>query len=323
MAWHSTWNDDDDDRSSGRYRYVRVGWQAGQRGTPGLWFILGITIFVYLFLQHSPAAIQYGPLSASDLFERGQVWRLLTFQFLHGGNSHIFWNMLILWMFGRTVEMQIGTRSFVWLYLFSGIAGGLAEALFNLTMFQITGNPGWMEISAVGASAGVMGMTIAFAALNPSAPILLFFILPVRAKYVAIGYFIVETLPLYEMLVSKGRVVSDGVAHAAHVGGMIYALVWIVLAGLVNRPWAHRYQAAFDRMKRSLRSSAPRREHPIVRGPNDTTGRTPPAPPRERDRDEERLDAILQKIHAQGLLSLTEDERRFLRQMSERKRDRS
>lgn len=328
MTWHPTWNDDESNRSQGRYRYVRLGGQGGQRGTPGLWWILGLTICVFLFLQGGKAAEsvrQYGPLTAEDLFQRGQVWRLVTFQFLHGGQSHIFWNMFVLWMFGRTVEMQIGTRRFVWLYFLSGVAGGLAEALFNVTMSQITGDSQWMTVGAVGASAGVMGMTIAFAALNPSAPILLFFILPVRAKYVAIGYFVWESWPLYVMVSSRGRMPSDGVAHAAHVGGMIYALAWVVLAGLANRPWAYRYQAAFDRLKRSLSgppaSPGVRREHPVVGGPNTVAGSDPLPRPRDKDKDEVRLDQILEKIHTQGLLSLTDEERRFLRQMSERKRD--
>ena len=328
MAWHPTWNEDENNRSQGRYRYVRVGGQSGQRGTPGLWVILGLTVSVFLFLQGgrmAEAVKSYGPLAADDLFQRGEIWRLVTFQFLHGDTSHIFWNMFILWMFGRTVEMQIGTRRFVWLYFLSGVAGGLAEALFNVAMSQITGNPQWMGISAVGASAGVMGMTIAFAALNPSAPILLFFILPVRAKFVAIGYFVWETWKLLAMVSSQGRMPSDGIAHAAHLGGMIYALAWVVLAGFVNRPWAHRYQATFERMKRSFRgpqaSGGGRREHPVVRGPNSGPGSEPPPRPRSKDKEEERLDGILEKIHREGLLSLSEEERRFLREMSERKRD--
>lgn len=316
MAWHPTWNEPPEERS--RWRHVRVRWSR-PGGTRGMWTLLLLNLGVFLFLQggeRGVAVLEWGSVSFNALFLKGQVWRLITFQFLHGDFNHILMNMFLFWMFGRIVEMQVGTRSFVVMYLLAGVTGGVAECLFNLAMSGITGDPEWLSVGAVGASAGVMGITMVFALMNPNAPILLFFILPIPAKWMAVGTFVLESWPLMQML-SHGAVASDGIAHAAHVGGMIYAIAWVALTGRVNWLWAWRLRSLFVQTRRRFErpSPPPRRDHPIIRGPNVGDRPGPTA------RDEARLDAILRKIHDGGLASLTDDERRFLRDMSERKRD--
>jgi len=318
MAWHPTWNEPE--RRESRYRHVRVQW--GTRGAAGTWAILVATVLVYLLLQshgrRSPASLaeKYGELVPALVLLDGQVWRLLTFQFLHGGAIHILGNMFLLWMFGRAVEFQIGTRRFLWLYLLSGVAGGLGQAMFDLMMSQITGDPGWMAIPSLGASAGVMGILIAFAVMNPHVPLLVYFVLPVRAWYVAVVYFFFESWPLFDMVRSRGTVPSDNIGHAAHLGGMIYALAWVIFTGRVNWPVARGIRRLLPSRPRAYRPDDREvyRQHPVVSGPN-TGGNV------SRDassEEEQRLDAVLRKIHESGLESLSDDERRFLRYMSER-----
>lgn len=321
MAWHPTWNEDDGGRGGGRYRHINARGAFRRPSTRGLWAIILLNVFVFIALQ-SPdpnAPInQYGPATAEDVLFKGQLWRLVTFQFLHGGTSHIFWNMFILWMFGRIVEMQVGTKRFLWLYLLAGVAGGLGNSLFGWTMSSLYNDPSWLTVGCIGASGGVMAITIAFALMNPKAPVLLFFILPIPAIWLAVGYFVLETWPLLSML-QTGRSPSN-VAYAAHVGGMLYALGWAILAGYVRTPWARRLQKGGEYLKQRFKPSpgsrrpAPRR-HPVMGGPHSGAASRP------KSKDEARLDGILRKIHEQGLMSLSESERRFLKDMSEKKRD--
>jgi membrane associated rhomboid family serine protease len=315
MTWRKSWNEP----TGGRYRYVRVRWQ-GSGSQTGLYALLILNVIVFLFLQRGsmgPAVNRYGPLSASGLFLHGRVWQLVTSQFLHASTDHILVNMFVLWMFGHVVEMQVGTRRFLTLYLACGVAGGLGECLFNVLMTHV-GWRGYMDAQTVGASAGVMGTVIAYAVMNPTSMIYVFFVLPVPAKWLAIGYFVLESYPLVREF-TQGHPAAGGgpaVAHAAHLGGMIYALLWAAYAGYIRSPLARGFQTAIDGLIRPFRPTLEvRRNHPVVGGPN--------SPPRDGPTalEEERLDAILRKIHEHGLNSLTEDERRFLRDMSERRRD--
>ena len=90
--------------------------------------IANIAVFVGCHFTggtHDSPLYDMGALTARLTLRHFQIWRLVTYQFLHGDLMHIFWNMLVLWMFGRVVEMQFGTRRFTWLYFLSGIAGGV------------------------------------------------------------------------------------------------------------------------------------------------------------------------------------------------------
>src|SRR3954463_15190479 len=104
--------------------------------------------------------LYYGPLSVDGL-RRGFVWQLLTFQLLHSGFWHLFWNCFAIWMFGRAVEDALGKKNFYILYVTSGVAGGLFQVLAGLIA------PRFFEGLVVGASAGAFGLTTAFALLFP------------------------------------------------------------------------------------------------------------------------------------------------------------
>ena len=96
--------------------------------------IIVLNIVIFLFTQYGGNAsspILRNFLLHSYYIRHGQVWRLVTYQFLHGGFPHIFFNMWGLYMFGRLAEQTLGTRKFLVLYLLSGVIGGLAWLLFN------------------------------------------------------------------------------------------------------------------------------------------------------------------------------------------------
>ena len=156
-----------------------------------------------------------------------EPWQLITSAFLHGGLTHILFNMFALYSFGIVVERQLGSNRFAGLYLASVLSAGLVQ-LATVTMTADQG-----AVATVGASGGVFGVLLAFAILNPQARVLLIFPpIPMKAWVLVTGYAIVE-------LASGVFGTAQGVAHFAHLGGMLGAgallLYWHLRMGGVRR----------------------------------------------------------------------------------------
>jgi membrane associated rhomboid family serine protease len=144
-----------------------------------------------------------------------QPWQVLTYAFLHGGFTHIAFNMFALWMFGGPVENVLGTRRFA-LFYFACVIGAACAQLAVIAMFQ----PDHFY-PTVGASGGVFGLLLAFAMYYPQARIALIFVpIPVPAPIFVIGYMIIELF-----LGITGT--QAGVAHFAHLGGALVGFVLI------------------------------------------------------------------------------------------------
>jgi len=153
-----------------------------------------------------------------------QPWQILTYAFLHGGLTHIFFNLFALWMFGGPVESALGARRFVSLYL-ACVIGAACAQLAVIAMFQ----PDHFY-PTVGASGGVFGLLLAFAMFYPQARIALMFIpIPVPAPIFVIGYMIIELF-----LGITGT--QAGVAHFAHLGGALVGFVMIQYWRAQSRP---------------------------------------------------------------------------------------
>jgi membrane associated rhomboid family serine protease len=133
-------------------------------------------------------------------------WQVVTYSFLHGDFNHLFFNMLGLWMFGTELEHVWGQRRYVVFYF----ASVLAAALTQLAVNYVLGS----AAPTIGASGGLYGLLLAFAMLFPNRTILLFFVIPMKAKWLALLYGVLE---LYQGV----YVMSSGVAHFAHLGGML------------------------------------------------------------------------------------------------------
>src|SRR5205085_1568694 len=104
-------------------------------------------------------------------------WQLLSFQLMHASLWHVVGNCYAIYLFGRDVEVALGVKSFLTLYFSSGVLGGLFQALAGVLLPNVFGG------AVVGASAGAFGLVAAYALLYPDRVLLLFFILPIRAKY--------------------------------------------------------------------------------------------------------------------------------------------
>jgi membrane associated rhomboid family serine protease len=140
-------------------------------------------------------------------------WQLVTYGFLHGGVSHIFFNMFAIYMFGSALEQFFGTRYYVTLYFVAVVAAGLMQLAVN----ALLGSP----YPTLGASGGVYGLLLAFGMYFPQQRIMLLFPPVAMPAWVAVtGYAVLE-------LVLGVTGTQQGVAHFAHLGGMLGAFVMI------------------------------------------------------------------------------------------------
>jgi membrane associated rhomboid family serine protease len=148
-----------------------------------------------------------------------EPWQLITYGFLHGGFAHIALNMYGLYMFGGMVERVLGSRRFTWLYFASVLAAGLIQ----LAVVTLTRDAG--VVPTVGASGGVFGVLLAFAMLFPHSRVYILPIpIPLKAWVMVTGYALVE-------LASGVLGTTQGVAHFAHLGGMLGAAIVLFAIG--------------------------------------------------------------------------------------------
>jgi membrane associated rhomboid family serine protease len=223
----------------------------------------------------------------------GYIWQLLTFQFVHVSLWHLAGNLLGLWFFGRYVESILGPRKFLLAYFASGFAGGLLQAALMLVF------PLHFGSFVYGASAGVSGIFAIFAMLEAHSEVRLYFVLPIKARVLL---YILGGISLFFTLVPTPR--EGGVAHAAHLGGII--------AGIVFLRWdARRIPTSWNPLQ------GRRRKRQLVQAAAQVTRwrgkrEQPPAelPPEEFISKE--VDPILEKISAHGFQSLTPREKQIL-----------
>jgi membrane associated rhomboid family serine protease len=152
---------------------------------------------------------------------RFHIWQLVTFAFLHGGLGHIFFNMFALWMFGRSVEAVWGSQRFLLFYFVCTVGAGLTQLAVVSWMGTIT--------PTIGASGGIFGVLLAFGMMFPDQQIFLLFPpIPMKAKYFVIGY---GALELFFGVTGT----ESGVAHFAHLGGMLFGLILLLYWRQRNR----------------------------------------------------------------------------------------
>ncbi|HLR26385.1 MAG TPA: rhomboid family intramembrane serine protease [Fodinibius sp.] len=144
-----------------------------------------------------------------------EVWQLVTYMFLHAGLGHIFFNLFALWMFGQTIENYWGTQRFTVYYFLTGIGAAL--------LHMLVGGGG---APTLGASGAVYGILLAFGMMFPNRRIMLLFPpIPLKAKYFVAIFGAIE-------LFSGFMRTNSGVAHFAHLGGMLVGFILIKYWGL-------------------------------------------------------------------------------------------
>lgn len=175
----------------------------------------------------------FNPLS--PLFHSYQV---VSYMFLHADFNHLFFNMFALWMFGRTVEYDLGPKRFLIYYMVCGVGAALLQLLVGWIEYQVlTGSPetwvyaqGLLRVPTVGASGAIFGLLLAFGFLHPNAQIMLLIPpIPIRAKWFVVIYGVIE-------LFFGISGYQAGVAHFAHLGGMLWGLLLLLYWRKSRRP---------------------------------------------------------------------------------------
>lgn len=273
----------------------------GAWGMPSATTVLLLVNLAFFILQNINAVYLRWPLErylalSRDGLEAGYFWQLFTFQFLHGGTWHFVANAVGLYFLGRPLEAALGPARLFEVYFGSSVLGGVFQAVLGLVFPTHFGGP------TLGASAGVCGLLAAFALLQRDRMFLFMFFLPIRAwnlLLIALG------VAIFFVLVPS----EPGVAHAAHLGGLLGGMAyvhWLVRAERRLFDW------------RPFRNVRPRPElvhaktlPPRLRRTHEQAGEEEVP---EAEFISRTVDPILEKISAHGLHSLTERERRILEQ---------
>ena len=260
-----------------------------------------INVACYI-LQHTVRGFEETLALFPQRLQNGNVWELLSYQFLHGGLFHLLINCAMIWFAGRQIEEALGKAKFLVLYLVAGIFGGLLQCALSWSGFL-------PPAGVVGASAGIFGLIAAFAMVywERELTFLIMFVIPVRmkAKYLLIALAVIGVLGV----ISK----EGGIAHGAHLGGMIWGVLFILLfiqGGTYSgaEPW-------WDQLRDRFSSRHRRKVVTIDGGARAySRGQTKAEEVDEIDFVESEVDPILDKISEKGIQSLTERERKILEQ---------
>lgn len=286
------------------------------------------------------------------------IWQPLTYMFLHGSFSHLFFNMFSLWMFGSIIEQTMTARRYLTYYLVCGVGAALCQWLWQTgeyfylglgalptgvpinfvgygmaTLGEFLSLPMWTTIGASGACFGIL---LAFGMTFPEHRIMLIIPpIPMKAKYFVWGYGLIE---LFSAFASNGNV-----AHFAHLGGMFFG--WLLI-----RHWRKAWQQQNNPFRGWQHYTGPRQRVTLMQRIRQWTEglfrsrryheggdgyaayedvtEEKPEPPRDPNPDhrynaqkserERRIDEILDKIRRSGYAGLTQEEKEYLFNNSKR-----
>jgi membrane associated rhomboid family serine protease len=289
--------------------------------------IINVLMFVATFV------FQRGGIDLNDVLglhffmaSEFHLYQLLTYMFMHGGLQHIFFNMFALWMFGCVVENVWGPKKFLFYYISCGIGAGLIQELVqyisyfviddlgsyeyvNLNGVSVTVDYYLNQLTTVGASGAIYGILLAFGMLFPEERIFIFPLpVPIKAKWFILAYVAIE---LFSALGTSG----DGVAHFAHLGGMLFGFLmiryWQKHPGGGSGYGRSGGQQFFDRLrnnweKRSHKNAGDGGAHSHTESDKDWQYN------QHKQATQKEIDEILDKIRRSGYDSLTEEEKKKL-----------
>ena len=262
--------------------------------------IINVLAFLATLVLQSGSGIDLNNIFGLHFFRASdfRIYQLVTYMFMHGGFTHLFFNMFALWMFGVVVEGVWGPRKFLFYYIACGIGAGMMQELAQFVEIYLQLNEqaplGVGEafvvmgkiadqlnaLTTVGASGAIYAILLAFGMIFPENKIFIFPIpIPIKAKWFVMGY---AALELFQAMAGTG----GNVAHLAHLGGMIFGFFMI-------RYWQRH----------------PREE---TRTESDWDYNT------RKKAEQDEVDRILDKIRKSGYDSLTREEKQRLFDQSKR-----
>lgn len=256
--------------------------------TPWVQRLLIANGVVWLTMLAVPALGTWLAFIPAETFVR--PWTLVTYMFVHGGFLHLFFNMLILYFFGPPLESMWGGTEFLKFYLVAGLGGAVFSYVFAF------------NTAVIGASAAIYGVMLAFAMNWPDSQVYIWFLFPVKVKWLVAFLAAVSVLSLV-----GGQ--QDGVAHFAHLGGFVGGFLYLKLQ---DRAGIQVSQLRKTVARRKLSVSGSDAEDP--------EGRRPRPGSRAENQVLDEVDRVLDKISKSGLQSLTEEELELLDKVSRKYR---
>jgi len=267
-----------------RYQYTSSGFKG--RFTPPtltlnsgvkLLLIVNAVVFVFTELsgQKGPLFLSFG-LVPNMVWYKFKIWQLFTYLFIHGGFLHVFFNMFVLWMFGKDLEQEWGTSDFLVFYFFCGISAGLITVLLGLSSF----------IPIVGASGAIYGLLVAYGFTYPNRLVYLYGLFPLKVKHMVL---VLGVIAFFASLSAS----QSSVSHITHLSGMIIGVIIMCF----NLRWS---SAKMWYLKQRLRN---------------ITHQTTEKNEKEKV-IRKRVDEILDKLNESGWESLTEQEEQYLNDAS-------
>ena len=259
------------------------------------------------------------------------IYQFITYMFLHGGFTHILFNMFALWMFGSVIERVWGPKKFLFYYICCGVGAGFTQELVQYITYSMEGIAAYQYVNAggvqmttdayinlwttIGASGAVYGILLAFGMIFPNERLFIIpFPFPIKAKWLIVGYIAIE---LFSAMSGPG----DGVAHMTHLGGMLFGFLLI-------RYWQKHpdSSAGFGRSRGQEFFDNLKRKYDARQNQQHMKAEHTSAPRRETDeeynarqrKNQEEVDAILDKIRKSGYDSLTKEEKKKLFDQSRR-----
>ncbi len=235
-------------------------------------------------------------------------WQLISYQFMHAGFFHIFFNMFILWMFGMEIENLWGSKKFLIFYLTTGVIGGLFQILLSPIFL------GGLYGPTVGASGSIMGVMVAFAMLFPNRYIYIYFLIPVKVKY-----FIVFLVLLDLFAANSG----GNIAHFVHIGGALFGFLYMmftnqgsvsfknIFSGSSSSSFGN-YSNPTSKFKNITNPFKKKKEDVEDATYYDITDRE------ETQVSQREIDAILDKISQSGYQNLSDKEKKILFEASKK-----
>lgn len=217
------------------------------------------------------------------VFGKFFIWQPLTYMFLHGGTWHLVMNMFILWMFGAELERYWGSKEFLKFYFVTGIGAGIINLIFGIF------NPATSVVPVIGASGAIYGIMVAYAMLFPERYVYLYFLIPVKVKFLVVFLVVIEFILTYR---------ADGIAHFAHLGGALFGFLYLKQ----NWRWKLRKWSP-DEIIRRVREARESRKN------------------QEDIEIMEEVDKILDKINRVGYENLTKREKKILDKASDKLSD--
>ena len=265
------------------------------------------------------------------LASKFHFYQLFTYMFMHGNLQHIFFNMFALWMFGCVMERAWGPKKFLFYYILCGIGAGVIQEIvqyFSIT-YQLTSpsneiafttlfrealkNPSLSNalnaFTTVGASGAIYGILLAFGMTFPEERIFIFPLpIPIKAKWFIMGYIVIELLAVVGSA-------NDGVAHFAHLGGMLFG--FLLIRYWQRHPGSDNFdsrsnQSWFENIGKGNWFGKKKRD-------NDVRHKTDWEYNADKKADEEEIDRILDKIRKNGYASLTKEEKQRLFESSNKR----